>query len=801
MKLRSGLLAGAILCLTQAGEAAQLRSLTIEDCIRTRRIVQEEVQISRDGTLAAYVVKAPDTVTNRNNYQLYLRDLRQTARRENGRLLLQADKISGVKWLDRGRIIAQTERIEQEGREAGSAAIILNISAGTQEVLSFPRKPESYGNNGSYSISDDGNTVVFSAKTAEEASPSALTAEKLQQREARGYRIAFGDGSGTEVAGIRDNYEVYLGKRSSAADKFTFTKLQFVGPEAPSLRNTLRDVRGLQLSPDGRFMLIRYRTEKLPPDMAGDPLIQLINSNGTTAASRILAVYDIDTGRLRLDFHYPEYNLQTRWSADSRAYAVTGPYPLDSEQGRAESAAAMASNNRLLYSYRFAHVFAIDAGTGAMTTVLKRDTGQGGVTFWHDLPLEWERDNGEMWVRADQGNLAQLKLRGGQWRITSRFEFRRQGVFDDFPSSDGRVLLGVSQASKIPPDLVLLKIGTQKRILLTDFNPQFRHIALGQMEKIEWVNRYGSHCKGRLIKPTGYSAGTRYPLIIMASDFDEDYFISDSLYTTAFAPQSLANAGFLVLMSKYTVGDKIPREQFPGDMGMAYDWMSMVESAVDLLMQQGLADRNNVGIVGFSRTSWLTDFTLTHSDYKFTAASSADGGLYTYGGYYFFNDLRGMRSDDTQLGGPPYGKTLTNWLQYTAPFNADKVRAPVLLEWTGPLEPVFEFFGALARQEKPVELYHYPKGGHPLDTPFERLASLHRNVDWFRFWMQGYEGKAPDYDPDQYVRWRKLREQQEWNERMRGEGKDPSAEFLRQTSPGATVSDADRAPAAAEFAQ
>jgi hypothetical protein len=65
--------------------------------------------------------------------------------------------------------------------------------------------------------------------------------------------------------------------------------------------------------------------------------------------------------------------------------------------------------------------------------------------------------------------------------------------------------------------------------------------------------------------------------------------------------------------------------------------------------------------------------------------------------------------------------------------------------------------------------------------------------------MQGYEGKAPDYDPDQYIRWRKLRAQNEWNERLRAQGKDPTAEFLRQTSRGAVVTDADRAPGAKEF--
>jgi hypothetical protein len=116
------------------------------------------------------------------------------------------------------------------------------------------------------------------------------------------------------------------------------------------------------------------------------------------------------------------------------------------------------------------------------------------------------------------------------------------------------------------------------------------------------------------------------------------------------------------------------------------------------------------------------------------------------------------------------------------------------MEYTGDVSFAFEFFDSLARQGKAVELYSYPKGAHPLDTPFERLASLQRNVDWFRFWMQGFESKAPEYDPDQFIRWRLLRRQQDWNDRMRARGKDPSAEFLRQTAPGAVLGDEEPAP-------
>jgi len=203
-----------------------------------------------------------------------------------------------------------------------------------------------------------------------------------------------------------------------------------------------------------------------------------------------------------------------------------------------------------------------------------------------------------------------------------------------------------------------------------------------------------------------------------------------------------------------------------------------------------------VGIVGFSRTSWLTDFMLTHTSRNLKAASSADSGIYTYGGYFRYNLAQQMKGDETQLGGAPFGNTRKYWLKYAPAFNADRMRAPLLMEYTQTPDDALELFVALNRLGKPVELYCYPKGTHPLDTPFERVASLQRNLDWFRFWMQDYESKAPNYDPDQYVRWRKLRKQQQWNASIRNKGKEPTTEFLRQTAPGSIAIPQNRAPAA-----
>jgi hypothetical protein len=115
---------------------------------------------------------------------------------------------------------------------------------------------------------------------------------------------------------------------------------------------------------------------------------------------------------------------------------------------------------------------------------------------------------------------------------------------------------------------------------------------------------------------------------------------------------------------------------------------------------------------------------------------------------------------------------LKNWLDYSISFNLDKTHTPLLMEANGygqkdnlPNRPpdnlaVKEklFFG-LSDLNKPVEFYYYPDEQHQPVHPQARIASLQRNVDWYRFWLQGYERPNPE-DPDQYKRWEHLRDLQ-----------------------------------------
>jgi dipeptidyl aminopeptidase/acylaminoacyl peptidase len=209
--------------------------------------------------------------------------------------------------------------------------------------------------------------------------------------------------------------------------------------------------------------------------------------------------------------------------------------------------------------------------------------------------------------------------------------------------------------------------------------------------------------------------------------------------------------------------------------------MDIWDSAVAMLDARGIIDKNEVGIIGFSRTGWYTEFILSHSATHYRAATVADNVEYSLGEYWLRHDPATIKAWDAMYGGPPYGKTLSNWIKYSISFDLDQIHTPILMEemgdnqpaFTDPLAPprllaeTFELFTGLNRLHRPVELYFYPNEDHLPDHPLARLSTLQRNLDWYRFWLQGHENPAAD-DPDRYARWRGLVKLQNENEKNAG---------------------------------
>jgi dipeptidyl aminopeptidase/acylaminoacyl peptidase len=731
--LRSIYLAIALVPCNSIGGENRKRPITVEDCIRTRRIVMEEVRLSPGGDQVAYLVKAPDVTRNANVFQLYVRDLRGQQDRNNGRMLFAGESVRGIRWSadSKGVLFLTTEGNNK------SRIVKVTVASGKLETITeVPFLIEEF------TASAMGDTVIFSV--FEKSTEVQLSPEDVS----KGYPIVFGQtGRISDVRNPRTSrFHLYLVKNDGKSPS-VISELNLQDEDL--LKSPVRNLRNLNLSPDGRFLVFHCKPEHLPADWLENPVVRGFLSLGQNPP--ILVLYELKTGRIRLAINAPDPHYQVMWSDDSKGFAVNSVVPIESiwEKQRSEP-----KDDSFKTAVTDTHIFAVKVDTGEVSLVLKTPVSDD------DLPLSWKAENGSMMVRVDSKTIAEMKRKGNEWGEASRFTGEVEHYGNQYPGlSDGQIEIDSMERPSVPPDLTRSDLGSGKTTVLTDLNPEYKDIERGDVEKVEWKNQYEAICSGYLIKPVGYKRGAIYPLVIMAKGWTES-FLSDTTYRTAFPPQVLANSGFMVLLANPPSFDKEPKG-YPGQMGEAFNFMAMIESAVTVFSSQGLIDKNQVGIIGFSRTSWLLDFMLTHSKVKFAAASSADSGAYNYGAYWDSNDERLFAADETQYGGPPYGESFQSWLKYAPAFNAQNVTAPILMEytqdWLG-TEPIsaYEFFVALRRQGKPADLFYYPKGEHELDTPAERVASLQRNVDWFRFWIQGYERPDPEAST-QYARWRSLK--------------------------------------------
>ena len=184
--------------------------------------------------------------------------------------------------------------------------------------------------------------------------------------------------------------------------------------------------------------------------------------------------------------------------------------------------------------------------------------------------------------------------------------------------------------------------------------------------------------------------------------------------------------------------------------------LSAVRSAIDLLASRGEIDRTKVGMGGLSFGSEVTIWTVMNSD-LLAAASITSPEMSR--NYYLFGSMRGnvffkQLREFWQLGAP--NETPKRWRLLSPTANLDKIKAPILMQM-----PEQEYVMALDYavpliRDHRADMYVFPNEPHQKFQPKHKLAAYERNIDWFRFWLQGYE------DPDpakraQYARWQEMK--------------------------------------------
>ena len=748
------------------------RAIQPKDCVEVRYLAagnssSRPIQINRQATRVAYLVRSPKLAANRNDVELYVRDLPGNYG-EPPRKILQGDAISGLHWLDDGKHVTVLWK-----RKDHSVIEAIDVDSGKRQlIMGFT------GDIAEYSIDRNANTVVFATEAApahlNDATKNGSIDSKRSEEVAIGYRIPFQ----VEEKSPFPKRSVFISRRglsgwSTPVPIALYS--QFPSRKISSVSYLAGVGLRLSLSPDGKqlLMITVNSADHLPEDWSSSPTVQAILKAGFPGVC-LLTLYHLDSGKVSLPLNSPDPLSAPFWSPDSNSFAVVAESPIRSPWEREDVEEKQVGRGK--------HLFFVDVAQANVELIAPH------VANTVEPPLSWT-DDGTLMVHSSAAMVSIFARQDGSWKEESRIEVPKKSFYR-FGSLAGNksYLVGDYQDTTTPPQLFLYTAGSQEIQLLEKLNPQFDSLTIAPAQEITWKTAEGLTVDGLLLMPTSYTEGTRYPLVIQTHAATGG-FVCDSGEThfPSYIPQLAANAGMMYLLQTYpedwneSEWEAHYPQGYPGIRGYgglqeAASAMDVWDSAVNALDQRGLIDPERVGIEGFSRKGWYVEFILAHAKTKYRAATVTDNVQYSLGEYWLNHTAPHLSGYDQLYGGPPYGKTLKNWLDYSVSFNLDRIRTPVLMEEMGygasptsdygtfDLEASYEVFTGLNRLGKPVELYFYPNEQHQPDHPRARLATLQRNLDWYRFWLLNQE-RSPTEDPNQYARWRALCETQQENDR------------------------------------
>lgn len=275
---------------------------------------------------------------------------------------------------------------------------------------------------------------------------------------------------------------------------------------------------------------------------------------------------------------------------------------------------------------------------------------------------------------------------------------------------------------------------------LTDANPQVRQFALGEQEEISWKSKDGKTVGGVLLKPAGYQAGQRYPLIVAIHGGPA---AADTLgFNGGYGSQVYAGAGYVVLRPNYRGSTNYGEAHKTGIVGNYFPpGFDDIMTGVDHLIAQGLVDGSRMGVLGWSAGGHWSNWILTHTD-RFKAISSG-AGTSNWISMYAQSDMQ--RNRQYYLGDKlPYDDFDAYWVQSPLKY-IKNAKTPTMIHVVEgdprvPSPQSVELYMALKRLGVPTELFMYPGQSHGIPDARNQLVKSVAEMAWMDYYVRG-QGK------------------------------------------------------------
>lgn len=707
------------------------RAMTWMDQQRTRNA--GGAAVSSDGKWVLYTVSTPDWKEARSQSDIYLvsaeRGLPSTRQ-----LTFTRDKNeTSPQWLPDGQAFVFSSNREAPAAQSGAQQLfVMRPDGGEARRITDARDGVS-----NFAISGDGALLVYRSGKADaeqlyalpvakivagtpvdSLAPVALTRHstgvglwRLSKDAKRVYFVTADTVDQDEKARIEKKFTVDVRNAARPVSSLWATDLSLSAtPRAATrlTRDTTYAVTGFTLSDDGRSIGFtgvandRYKRNVTEQGIYGDLYLLDVASGAIERLTN-----NAETGESALSF-----------SPDSRLMAFS------------------ASDDMTAYNMKNRRVYVRPvADKGAAWRKIGDLDGDVSVGWW-------SRDGktiyfNEGWRATSQ--LFSLDVASGAVKPLTDIK----GVVSvDEDDNSKRLLINYSDPSTPPGLYTVASLGDvrdrSKWITLTDANPWIREqIALGEESEITWKSKDGKMVGGVLVKPVGYTPGTRYPLIVAIHGGPAS---ADLLsFNGGYGAQVYAGQGWVVLKPNYRGSTNYGEAHKNGIVGNYFPpGYDDIMTGVDALIAQGLVDSTKMGVLGWSAGGHWSNWILTHTN-RFKGISSG-AGTSNWISMYAQSDVQ--RNRQYYLGNKlPYDNFDAYWNQSPIKY-IKNAKTPTMIHVVEgdprvPSPQSVELHMALKRLGVPTELFMYPGASHGIPDARNRLVKSTAEMAWMDYYVRG----------------------------------------------------------------
>ncbi|OGX89620.1 peptidase S9 [Hymenobacter lapidarius] len=709
------LLLGLLCCVAASPAYAQqgAEPVKVTDLLKIKQI--GNITLTRDGRKAAFTVLGiePDEKNKadyKNVTQLY--EIGTEAGAKPRQLTAAREGASQPAWSPDGRQLAFVRTVDEQPQ-------VFVMAANGGEGRQLTRYKHGAG---SPKWSPDGRQVLFSAAIPlrELLKDSLLNAAKSLPRwpfEKPGFdkndQLAAttakpnADGSLAEIRAYLDKNETdkkakvltklnFQDERDVSAEQ-TFSQFFLIDATAPEARpvavtNGFYRFNQAAFTPDGKHLLLSADIDSLQhPDRSLENEIYLADRDGRRP--RLLL------GQDNTVYSNPEVSPSGKWLAFQMSPATGVHVP---------ELAVMPLN-----------------GTAKDIIIIPFDRSKGN--------LAWSDDDKYVYFTAQSNGGAPLYRANINTRKVEKLSAADTGI-TSFDVARGKVVF--SQTSVLnPSELLVADAGLKKVQPAGNFNDWVKTKRLSLPEKHTFVNDKGLTVEYWVMKPTGYQAGQKYPVVLEIHGGPSAMWgPGETSMWHEF--QYFASQGYGVVYSN-------PRGS--GGYGQGFlranvlDWgngpSSDVLTALDKTVAEGWADPAKLTVTGGSYAGYLVAWIISH-DQRFKAACSQRG---VYDLATFFGEGNAWRLVPNYFGGYPWEPAVRQVLTRESPISyVQNITTPYILfhgdndRRTGFVQSEM-MYRSLKVLGRPVEYVRHPGGTHELTRSGDNRQRIDQMLRTFEF--------------------------------------------------------------------